>query len=250
MSLTSCLYIIYISALAGLATTLGAVVAIILGKPSDTVLTGMIAGAGGIMLSVVTLDLIPASLYFRQPAYFLTGLLSGILFMYLTNKLIAFLQITKDNRSGNYSRFKNLGLLIAIGIALHDLPEGMAIAAGEQTTSELGLLVALGIALHNLPEGMANAAPLLIAKMPKKMILLINLILSLFTPLGTMLGIWTLSAFKAMMPFLLSFAAGAMFFMTLTGLLPLAHERDPRVALIGGLSGYIFFMLIMLLLPH
>jgi zinc transporter ZupT len=60
------------------------------------------------------------------------------------------------------------------------------------------------IALHNLPEGMATAAPLLIAKIPKKNILIINLILSLFTPLGTLLGIWSLSLSEAMMPFVLS----------------------------------------------
>ncbi len=54
-----------------------------------------------------------------------------------------------------------MGYLIAIGIALHDLPEGIAIAVGYAAQENLGLIIALAIGLHNIPEGMATAAPLL-----------------------------------------------------------------------------------------
>ncbi|ADY56861.1 zinc/iron permease [Syntrophobotulus glycolicus DSM 8271] len=251
MSLTSGLYLIYISTLAGLATTCGALFLMILGEPPDSVFTLILGGAAGIMLSVVTLDLLPASLFFQQPRQFFLGLAAGIFFMYLTEKIINHLQQLKNRHSAaGCSRLKGLGFLMAAGIALHDLPEGMAIAAGQETTSALGLLIALGIALHNLPEGMAIAAPLLLAKLPKKKIVLLNLGLSLFTPLGALFGLGALAVFETIIPFLLASAAGAMVYMALNGLLPLARKRSPRLALIGSVLGYLLFMLILFLLPH
>jgi ZIP family zinc transporter len=78
--------------------------------------------------------------------------------------------------------------MIMLGIALHDLPEGMAVALGEHMKNRTGMVIALGIGIHNMPEGMAIAAPLLMSGMKKSMVLLQTLLISLITPLGTLLG--------------------------------------------------------------
>ena len=57
-----------------------------------------------------------------------------------------------------------LGYLIMLGIAMHDLPEGMAIAMGGELKARTGMVIALAIAIHNIPEGMAIAAPLLMGR--------------------------------------------------------------------------------------
>ena len=113
-----------------------------------------------------------------------------------------------------------MGYLIAIGIALHDLPEGFAIAAGYAVPGQLGLAIALAIGLHNLPEGMAVAVPLNMAGVSKWSIMGITVLVSLFTPLGTLIGLFLISFSQDFIALLLAMAGGAMFYLVVDELLP------------------------------
>jgi len=235
--------LIYLSTIAGLATTLGSLIVLMQGDLSEKLLAALLGGAGGVMLAVVTLDLIPAAAGFGKPLQFLGGFSAGVLFMALAEKLL------KGRRSGpgtgRRNRLKRMGLLIAAGIALHDIPEGMAIAVGQESAEQLGMMIALGIALHNLPEGMATTTPLVMAGINRKKILSLNLGIAFFTPLGAVLGKLALSAARNSLCFLLAAAAGAMAFLVLNGLLPLSRERHPGWAFLGGVTGFAFFLLLM-----
>ncbi|NLL51733.1 MAG: ZIP family metal transporter [Peptococcaceae bacterium] len=236
--------LLYLSTIAGLATPVGCLIVLLLGQPSEKLFAGLLAGAGGVMLAVISLDLIPAALSYHQPFQFLLGLAAGIIFMYLSEKILQ--RRYQSAQANRRTRLKMVGLLIASGIALHDIPEGMAIAVGQEATGQLGMIIAVGITLHNLPEGMATATPLLMAGIRKTKILALNLIIAFFTPLGAILGKLAISAVQNSLCLLLSLAAGAMAFLVLTELIPLAKENHPRQALLGGLSGYIFFVLLSL----
>ena len=244
----SLFYLLYISTIAGLATAAGCLIVLFLGNPPERLLAVLLAGAGGVMIAVVFLDLIPLALSYRQPKQFLLGLALGVIFMWTADKMLkAKYRTIPKNR---FNRLKRTGILVASGIALHDIPEGMVIAVGQESAAKLGMLIAISIALHNLPEGMATATPLLMAGIRREKILALTLGIALFTPLGAILGKIALGIVSISLSFFLALAAGAMTFLVLTELWPLSTERHPFCALLGGIGGFMFFLIISNLLPH
>lgn len=240
--------LLYISTIAGLATTIGCLIVLFLGNPPEKLLAALLAGAGGVMLAVVLLDLIPVALSYKEPFQFLSGFLAGAIFLSAADKILKLRY--KDISKSNRSRLKRIGILIASGIALHDIPEGMAIAVGQESTSHIGMLIAIGIALHNLPEGMATATPLLMAGIRKEKILGLTFIIAFFTPLGAILGKLALEMVHTSLCFFVSLAAGSMTFLVLAELWPLSKERYPGWALLGAIIGFSFFLIIATVLPH
>lgn len=239
--------IIWISTIAGLATTLGSLLVLLFGKPQERVLASLLAGSGGVMLAVVSVDLLPSAWKIGPPLQVGVGFALGLLFMFLADQRLNI--STNTLPLSRRQRLKRTGLLVAAGIALHDIPEGMAIAVSQETASNLGFLIAIAIALHNLPEGMATAAPLKMAKIRRWKILLLNIGIAFFTPFGALLGLLALESVQNSLAFFLSFAAGAMTFLVFAELIPLSRERHPHYALLGGTVGFILFALISLLLP-
>lgn len=239
--------IIWISMIAGLATTLGSLLVLMFGKPKERILASLLAGAGGVMLAVVSVDLLPEAWEIGPPLQVGLGFALGLLFMYLAD-----LRLNASHNTlplSRRQRLKRTGLLVATGIALHDIPEGMAIAISQEATPGLGFLIAFGITLHNLPEGMATTAPLKMAQIRWWKILLLNIGIAFFTPLGALLGLLALEGVQNSLAFFLAFAAGAMTFLVFAELMPLSRERHPNYALLGGTVGFILFALISLLLP-
>lgn len=231
--------ILWVSTIAGLATTLGSLLVLMFGRPKEQVLAMLLAGAGGVMLAVVSLDLLPTAWQIGPLSQVILGFIIGLAFMKLADQ--------KLNASPpslplpRRQRLKRIGLLVAAGIALHDLPEGMAIALGQEATENLGVLIAMAITLHNLPEGMATSAPLKMAEVKSWKILLLNFGIAFFTPLGALIGLLAIDSVQNSLSFFLALAGGAMAFLVFAELWPLSRERHPRYALLGGVLGYLFF---------
>lgn len=237
--------IIWISMIAGLATTLGSLLVLVFGKPKERVLASLLAGAGGVMFAVVSVDLLPNAWQIGPPLQVGVGFILGLVFMYLAE-----IRLNVSNNTlplSRRQRLKRTGLLVAAGIALHDLPEGMAIAVSQEVAPDLGFLIFIAITLHNLPEGMATTAPLKMAGIRWWKILLLNIGIAFFTPLGALVGLLALEGVQNSLAFFLSLAAGAMSFLVFAELWPLSRERHPHYALLGGTIGFIFFTLISML---
>jgi zinc transporter, ZIP family len=115
--------------------------------------------------------------------------------------------------------------IIAIGISLHNFPEGIAVASGYFHAPELGLVIAIAIALHNIPEGMAIALPLRVSGTSRLFAFRVALISGLMEPLGAVLAASFLFSMPGLTPYALSFAAGMMVFITMDELIPIAHEH-------------------------
>ncbi|WP_353928616.1 ZIP family metal transporter [Desulfofundulus kuznetsovii] len=225
---------------AGLSTCLGAMLVLIwgrLGRRSFSLFSGL---AAGVMLAVVLLDLIPASLRYGSATQGVLGFTAGVLLMVA---LDLFLNSESPVGKHDYTYLK-MGYLIAAGIALHDLPEGLAIAAGFVEPGHLGPLLALAIALHNIPEGMATAAPLAAGGLSPPVVLFLNGLVSLVTPLGCWLGLLLTHTSPAFLSSLLALAAGAMAYIVKAKLLPECLRLHPPMAYLGLFGGIVlvFFL--------
>jgi len=237
--------IIWQSTIAGLATLLGAIIILLTGQLEEKALAFLLGFAGGIMTSVVIFDLIPSSLVYGNALVALLGFCAGLIFMLSLDIIIALCPSLKNkNLIESNNRLLKMGYLIAIGIALHDLPEGVAIAVGYAAENDLGLIIALSIGLHNIPEGMAIAAPLAMSKIPKSRIIIICILISFFTPIGALLGILLINISSHFISLLLALAGGAMAFIVKNELIPESHHKHPSFARFGFVIGIILILLI------
>jgi ZIP family zinc transporter len=130
----------------------------------------------------------------------------------------------RQDRKVNPALIKS-GLLIAAGIAIHNLPEGFAVGAGFSLSKEFGLFIAAAILLHNIPEGMATALPLCEGGMVRRDALKASILSGLVEPLGALLAAGFLEVFEGLLPGALAFAGGVMVFITLDELIPAAREH-------------------------
>jgi ZIP family zinc transporter len=116
-------------------------------------------------------------------------------------------------------------VLIAIGISLHNLPEGIAVATGYSYLPTLGIAIAAAMALHNIPEGMAIALPSYMGGASRSTAVKLALVSGLVEPLGALFASVFLISLPYIVPFGLAFAGGVMVFVTLDELIPVAHKH-------------------------
>jgi ZIP family zinc transporter len=228
--------------IAGLGTCIGALLVITLGRMRPGTLSLLLGLASGIMTAVIVFDLLPSSLRYGSPKAALAGFMGGIAFMLALDLGInTFAPSTLKGMD-----YLKMGYLIATGIALHDLPEGLAIAAGFATAEKLGPILVLAIGLHNIPEGMATAAPLRHGGLSAGRVLAINVLISLITPIGTFFGLTLVENYRSFIGPLLAFAAGAMTYIVLGELAPESRRNSRPLAYLGMLSGLVLILLLSL----
>ncbi|WP_114638014.1 ZIP family metal transporter [Desulfolucanica intricata] len=232
--------IIVLSLIAGLGTCLGAVIVVMFGSLKARSLSFFLGLASGVMTAVIIFDLIPSSLRYGNLFYCLSGFAGGIILMLSLEFLLHYY-----NPENNYNYgYLKMGYLIALGIALHDFPEGLAIAAGYAAATNLGPVLTLAIGLHNIPEGMATAAPLWLGNWKARNIIGLNALVSMVTPAGTLLGLKLLETSNKFISLLLSFAAGAMAYIVYAKLFPESRNQHRPLAFFGCLFGFICLIFI------
>lgn len=137
------------------------------------------------------------------------------------------------------------GLLLAFGITIHNLPEGIAVGAGYMHTPKFGVFIAIAILLHNVPEGIGTALPLFTSGVSKGEAFAVALFSGLVEPIGALAAALFLNIFHSLVPVSLAFAGGVMMFITLDELIPTAraHGHEHYTAL-GIILGSIFVFLL------
>ncbi len=147
---------------------------------------------------------------------------------------------------------KKLGVLAALAISLHNVPEGMATFFATLSEPELGLMVAVAIALHNIPEGVSVAVPIYYATGSKKKAFVYAALSGAAEPLGALLGYMALKPYMSdmLMGLVLATIAGFMVVLGLDELLPASrrYSRGPET-LIGVICG-MAVMAVSLVLLH
>lgn len=229
--------IVLLGLAAGLGTCLGALLVTVCGRMRPGTLSLLLGLAAGIMMAVIVFDLLPASLKYGHLPATLAGMLGGI-------GLMAVLDLGLNSSAAGPSGrdYLKMGYLIAIGIALHDFPEGLAIAAGFAAAEKLGPLLVLAIGLHNIPEGMACSAPLRYGGLSAWRVMGLTALISLVTPLGTYTGLVLVGISKAFIGLLLAFAAGAMTYIVICELAPESRRNSRLMAHLGMLTGMLIII--------
>jgi ZIP family zinc transporter len=125
--------------------------------------------------------------------------------------------------------------LVVIGLVVHDVPEGFAMANAYVASPSLGLLVALAIALHNLPEEFAMAVPAMLLR-SRRFLIWAAILSALAEPAGAVIGLLAVGVSPGLNGYFLAFAAGAMLFISFHELLPMARRYRKGAWVAGGLA--------------
>ena len=134
--------------------------------------------------------------------------------------------------------------LFVFAIALHNLPEGLAIGVGYASNGMAGNALATGIAIQDVPEGLVVSVALLAAGYSRKVAVLLGMLSGLVEPLGAVLGALVVSTSMGVLPWGLGFAAGAMLFVISHEIIPESHRKGHETFATGGLMlGFVLMMI-------
>ena len=201
-----------------------------LGESVQKALTGFAAGVM-VAASVWSL-LIPAmeqaeemGIWSFLPAFI--GFWLGILFLLALDQLIPHLHMFADKAEGPRSRLARTTMMV-LAVTIHNLPEGMAVgvvyagllAGSARITAGGALALAIGIAIQNFPEGAIISMPLHAEGKSRRTAFGLGVLSGAVEPVGALLTILAAGLFVPAMPYLLSFAAGAMLYVVVEELIP------------------------------
>jgi len=228
----------------GGATVIGAVIGFLFKKISHRFSDIVLAFAAGVMLAAAVLGLILPSLeYGGKYGLIITvaGIFAGAASLSLIDKLTPHLHNLLGPDIEGHDKNANLNkvLLFVMAIAIHNFPEGIAAGVGFGSGNDAeALLIAGGIALQNIPEGMVIIAPMLTAGVSARKTFLCAMATGLVEVIGTLLGYLAVSIASAILPFALAFAGGTMLYVISDEMIPETHahgsERGATYALLVG----------------
>ena len=259
-----------------LGTGLGGLIGAMLQKDSNRTVSLLLSFAGGVMLSVVSFDLIVEAIETNVGLpMVIFSIALGVVIIYVLNYLIDRKTnpevphispdhpktaddldelIHSDHLEQHYANKDNkfalfvAGMVMACAIALHNVPEGMTIgasyASNDGVMGSAALVLAILIGLHNIPEGMAVSVPLISGGMPKWKAVLMTASSGIPTIIGAFLGYLIGDIGAVGLALSLGFASGAMLYVVFGEILPQAilmyHSKLPAFfAIIGILAGIV-----------
>lgn len=225
--------IIILAFLSGLTTLIGVALALIFKKS----VRGVTAGIGfsfGIMVLISMLELVPESINSLGIIKTLITVFAGGFLIGILNFIIPHTHLIEEKGKIKSGLLKT-AYLIAFGLILHDFPEGFAMANSYIYSPNLGLLIALAIAIHNIPEEFAMAIPLVLLK-KRGLLFKMAFLSGLAEPAGALLGLTAVHFAPRLNPYFMSFAAGAMLFISIHELLPMAKKYKNMPFFILGIT--------------
>ena len=221
-----------------IGTTLGGIIGAVLNIKSKKILSFILEFAAGLMTAVICFDLIPEALNITDITRCILGIFIGIFTMIICDKFVN--KYCKNNSTLNENQMLKTGIIIAIGLAVHNFPEGLAIGAGFEASNALGFKLAIAIALHDVPEGISIAVPLKNSGSSKKKCIIITTLSGLTTGLGAFCGAIFGNIASSLIGISLAFAAGAMLYIVSCELIPESKSLyKGRFASLGNIVGII-----------
>ena len=262
-----------LSTLAGLSTTIGSIFAFFVRKPSDKFISFIMGFSAGVMILVSFVELL-------QEGIQTNGMFAGILFFLLGMGLMLLIDIgvthyyeyedgilKEGNNTPSGKRYahrhnrhrdqtpqqkqlRKTSLLVALGVFIHNFPEGMATFIGTLKDFELGVLITIAIALHNIPEVIAIATTVSTYNDSKLKPFLWSFVSGISEPLGALaVGLFLFPFINdVLLGAMLSVVGGFMVYISLDELLPMSRSLGKEHLSILGITTGMFVMAISLTL--
>ena len=236
-------FALFLSTLAGLSTTLGSLLGIFVREPGPRMMTLTLGFSGGVMILVSFVELLPSGIEAIGfgPAHL--AFFGGMIAMFLIDALIPHDYMAEHHQTGtdpSKNRLLKTGLFVALGIGIHNFPEGMASFAGALEDRSVGIAIAVAIAIHNIPEGLAVSAPIYAATGSRGKAFLWSFLSGLAEPLGAALAALVLLPFlnDVLLGYVLAAVAGIMVFISLDELVPVARSfGEEHLSIVGVMLG-------------
>jgi len=241
-----------------LGTSLGAAMVFVLkDRISDSVQRMLTGFAAGVMVAASFWSLLQPALEGSEHMGRLSfipaavGFLVGIGFLLLLDNVTPHMHMDQQTEGPRSSLKRTTKLILAV--TLHNIPEGMAVGvvyagwvAGETGVSQAAAFaLALGIALQNFPEGAIVSMPLRAAGMPKPRTFWYGVLSGVVEPIAALITIAAASAVVSILPYLLAFAAGAMFYVVVEELIPEMSEGEhSNVGTVAFALGFVLMMVL------
>ncbi|GJQ10321.1 hypothetical protein GpartN1_g2112.t1 [Galdieria partita] len=244
-----------LTTLAGISTGIGGILVVLQSNLSYPKLGIWQGAAAGFMLSVSAFDLLPEALEEVSATHVLFSFITGALFFILLKLLIPEPDLSQvplvEGTAVDKQNLKQVllsGFLVAMGIAIHNFPEGIAVCFASLKGIRFGIPLAIAIGLHNIPEGMAVALPVYFATRSKYKAIQIAFLSGLAEPAGVVLVVFFAKYFltETFVAYLLAAVGGIMSSLSIIELVPQAWKyagtRNGFLSITGG------FLLMTLLL--
>ena len=242
-----------------LGTTLGAATVFLMKNEMNKKVEKILLGfASGVMIAAAIWSLIIPSIDMAEeqgkvswiPAAI--GFLLGMVFLLILDHLIPHLHLESDKPEGIKSKLKKTTMMV-FAVTLHNIPEGMAVGVtfagaliGNTGITMAGAFaLAVGIAIQNFPEGAIISMPLKSEGVSKPKAFLYGTLSGIVEPIGAIITILLTNAVVPILPYLLSFAAGAMIYVVVEELIPESQAGEhSNIGTIGVAIGFVIMMIL------
>lgn len=241
-------------------TALGAASVVLFTSPNQKALNFMLGFASGVMIAASFWSLLQPAIERAEtashiPAYLVAtiGFLLGALFIWASDKVIS---LARKNIKEHENQGINRIIMLILSITLHNIPEGLAVGVafgalqdGEYTPEKLmgAISVAVGIGLQNFPEGAAVSVPLRREGYSRKRSFFLGQASAIVEPIAGVTGALLVVHVESILPYALSFAAGAMILVAVHELIPECQKNknvQPYFATMGIILGFAVMMLL------
>lgn len=239
-------------------TALGAALVFLLKGMNRALLDGMLGFTGGVMVAASFWSLLAPGIEMSPGEGFVkvipavVGFGLGALFLFGLDKILPHLHVNfKETEKEGIKTPWHRTTLLVLAITLHNIPEGLAIgvlfggvAAGfDGATIGGAVALAIGIGLQNFPEGFAVSMPIRRQGVSKLKSFMYGQSSALVEPVAAVIGAWAVMTFQPILPYALSFAAGAMIFVVVEEVIPeTQRDKYTDVATLGFIGGFIIMM--------
>lgn len=247
-----------LTAIAGLSTGIGSLIALLAKRTNTNFLSASLGFSAGIMIYVSFMEMMPDAKEQLSSAFGeKTGLLYLIIAFFCGIGLISLIDLLVPKSVNphevhgveemeNGGKLKRTGMMVALSIAIHNFPEGIATFTSALESLDVALPIAAAIAIHNIPEGIAVSVPIYHATGSKKKAFWYSFLSGLSEPVGALLAylflmrLWT----PALNGIILAAVSGIMVFISLDELLPSAEKYGKHhTSIIGLVAGMLVMAL-------
>jgi ZIP family zinc transporter len=224
--------------LAGLSTTVGSALSFLFRRPGPRFMALTLGFSAGVMVLISFMELLQSGMEAIGFASAHLAFFAGMVVMFLIDVVIPHEYMGERHpvQEGSNQQLLRTGLFVALGLGIHNFPEGMATFVGTLEDVRLGIAIAVAIAIHNIPEGLAVAAPIYAATGSRRKAFLWSFLSGLAEPLGAALAATLLLPFmsEALLGWVLSSVAGIMVFISLDELVPASRSfGEEHLSIVG-----------------